>query len=116
MKKVALYARVSTEEQVDGNSLDAQIEAMRAHAQSKGYEVIAEYVDGGYSGKNDNRPEFKKLIASALGGEFDAIIVHKLDRFSRSREDAIVYKSQLKKKGIRVISVSIAMSLSIFLS
>ncbi|MFC2066877.1 recombinase family protein [Chloroflexota bacterium] len=45
-------------------------------------------------------------MTPALAGEFDTILVHKLDRFSRSREDAIVYKSLLKKKGVRVISVS----------
>lgn len=104
--KVALYARVSTEEQTKGYSLEAQVDAMRQYATSNSWELVREYEDGGYSGSNDKRPAFKQMIADALAGEFDAILVHKFDRFSRSREDAIVYKSLLRKKGVRVISVT----------
>ena len=104
--KVALYGRVSTEEQTEGHSLSAQFDAMKNYCENKDWEIIQEYEDGGFSGGNDSRPAFKQMIASALAGELDVILVHKLDRFSRNREDAIVYKSMLKKKGVRVISVS----------
>jgi len=104
--KVATYRRVSSEEQVDGYSLDAQRDAMRDYSKSKGWEIITEYEDGGYSGSNDNRPGFINMMSAANAGLFDVILVHKLDRFSRNREHAVVYKSQLRKKGIRVVSVS----------
>lgn len=104
--KAAIYSRVSRQEQIEGYSLEAQIDAMTQYAGNNGMDVVREYQDGGFSGGSDNRPAFKRMIADALAGEFDAIIVHKLDRFSRNRQDAIVYKSQLKKKGVRVISVS----------
>jgi len=105
-KRVATYRRVSSDEQVEGNSLEAQRDTMRQYAESKDWEIVTEYEDGGYSGGNDDRPAFKRMIAAALDGEFEIVLVHKLDRFSRNREDAIVYKSQLKKKGIRIVSVS----------
>ena len=104
--RAAIYARVSTEEQTEGYSLEAQRDATRQYANSKGWEIVCEYKDGGFSGGNDRRPAFKQIIGDALAGNFDAILVHKLDRYSRNREDAIVYKSQLKKKSVRVISVS----------
>ena len=85
-KRTALYSRVSSREQTEGYSLDAQLEAMREYAQSDGYGVAAEYVDGGYTGRSDNRPQFKRMIADAQAGLFDVVIVHKLDRFARSRE------------------------------
>jgi site-specific DNA recombinase len=64
-KKAALYVRVSSEEQIEGYSLDAQLEAMRGYCHSKGYEVTGEYIEGGYTGKNDKRPQFKSMIADA---------------------------------------------------
>ena len=105
MKKAGLYARVSTKEQTEGYSLDAQLDAMRDYSQSKGYQVVGEYVDGGHSGRSDNRPQFKKLIADAQAGLFDMVMVHKFDRFARSREYSVIYKALLRKIGIPVLSV-----------
>lgn len=105
-KRAALYSRVSSREQTEGYSLDAQLEAMRGYAQSDGYHVVAEYVDGGYTGRSDNRPQFKSMIADAQAGLFDVVIVHKLDRFARSREHSIIYKALLRKIGIPVLSVT----------
>lgn len=49
MKKAVIYSSVSSEEQTQGYSLDAQVEAIREYCASKGYEVVGEYVDGGYT-------------------------------------------------------------------
>jgi len=103
--RAALYARVSTEEQTEGYSLDAQLDAMREYCHTKGYDVAGEYVDGGYSGRSDNRPQFKRLIADAQDGLFNMVIVHKFDRFARSRDHSVTYKALLRKIGIPVISV-----------
>ena len=106
MKKAAIYTRVSSEEQVQGYSLDAQVDAIREYCESKGYEVAGEYVDGGYTGRNDKRPQFKKLIADAQeGGRFEAVIVHKFDRFARNRAQSVIHKALLRDLGIPVLSV-----------
>ena len=104
--RVVLYARVSTEDQVKGYSIEAQLAAMRDHAKAKGWDLVREYVDAGYSARCDTRPEFKAMVAEAKARKFDIILVHKLDRFSRRREDAVTYKALLKRVGVNVLSVS----------
>ncbi len=83
MQKAALYARVSSQEQaVEGVSIKAQAAALRAHAKSQGWEVVDEYIDGGYSGGTDERPALKRLLIDAGQRRFSIIAVCKLDRFS----------------------------------
>ncbi|MFR1837234.1 MAG: recombinase family protein, partial [Turicibacter sanguinis] len=59
--KVALYARVSTEQQIENYSISLQKERIKAFCTSKGWTDITEYVDGGYSGSNLNRPALHQL-------------------------------------------------------
>lgn len=106
MKNCALYARVSSSEQVKGYSLFAQLDAGRGYAISQGWSVVAEYVDPGISGTTDERPQFKRMIRDALLGQFEIIIVYAFDRFSRNLEDAVVYKSLLRRDRVQVISVT----------
>ena len=74
----------------------------------EGHEVTREYVDELESGRTADRPQFQRMIADARRQDkpFDAILVWKFSRFARSRKDAIVYKSLLKKYGVRVISIT----------
>jgi site-specific DNA recombinase len=104
--KVALYCRVSTEEQVKGHSLAYQVKAAREYAAARGWKVVAEYRDEGFSAKTDRRPQFQAMIAAARRHEFEGVVVWKLDRFSRSREDAVTYKALLRREGVRVHSVT----------
>jgi site-specific DNA recombinase len=106
-KKVAIYARVSTEEQAERDlSIPFQLERCRYHAQGNGWEVVKEFVDAGESARTDKRPEFQKMIASARVKEFDVILVHKFDRFARNDYDFITYEKELDDLGITVESVS----------
>jgi site-specific DNA recombinase len=105
MKKAAIYARVSSEDQTMGFSLDAQVEAIQDYCKSKGYEVAGEYVDAGYTGTNDQRPQLRRLIADAQDGIFEAVIVHKFDRFARNRAQSVIHKALLRDLGISVLSV-----------
>ena len=104
--RVALYTRVSTNEQAEGLSLDAQLRALRLHAAEHGHDVVGEFVDGGFSATNDKRPAFQRMIAAARNGLLDAILVHKLDRFSRNLEQAVTYRELLKREGVAVISIT----------
>ncbi len=84
-KKVALYARVSSQEQaIEGVSIEAQISALHSYAQSQGWEVADEYIDAGYGGGIAVRPNLKRLLLDARRGNFGIIAVGKLDRFSRN--------------------------------
>ena len=106
--KAALYARVSSEKQDVDLSISAQLKALREYATRNGHEVVKEYVDEAESGKTTARPAFREMISAARRSQkpFDLILVWKYSRFARSREDSIVFKTMLRKNGIRVISIS----------
>jgi site-specific DNA recombinase len=104
---VAVYARVSTEEQAErGLSIPFQLERCRYHAQGKGWTVVKEYVDAGESARTDKRPQFQEMISAAKEKQFDIILVHKLDRFSRYDYDFIIYEKLLEDQGVTVESLS----------
>lgn len=107
--KAVAYARVSSKEQAEKElSIPAQLEAIRNYCKQKGWKLVHEYIDAGKSAKTGERPEFQRMIAMAKRPNrgFDAIIVHKVDRFSRNRDDHVIYKSLLKKVGVTVYSVT----------
>ena len=111
MNTAAIYIRVSTEDQTD-YSPDAQKRLLLSFAKQNDFLVPDDYIyiDEGISGRRaDKRPAFMQMIrmAKKKPRPFDVILVHKFDRFSRSREDSILYKSLLKREcGIRVISTT----------
>jgi site-specific DNA recombinase len=107
--KVVLYARVSSEKQAEKDlSIAAQLKALRKYGLERGWEIYREFIDEAESARSANRLAFKEMIA--LGKQrhksFDAILVWKLSRFARNREDSIIYKSLLRKYGISVISIN----------
>lgn len=104
--KVALYARVSTEEQKENFSLAAQIELLRKHAADNGYEIFDEYVDGGYSGTSFERPRFQKLMDDAKQNRFSLILVYKIDRFFRSNKDLLNVVYDLEGMGVNIRSIT----------
>ena len=88
--RVVIYKRVSTEEQKrTGFSLEGQEDELRAYAERKGYRIVGVYTDGGYSGKNFKRPEIQRLFSDMRNGDFDAILVWKVDRISRKNRDVL---------------------------
>ena len=105
---VALYARVSSDRQDVDLSIAAQLRALRDYAGKNGYFVTREYVDEAESGLIANRPEFRKMIDEASKPEapFKEILVWKFSRFTRKREHAVAFKSMLRRKGIRVVSIT----------
>lgn len=107
--KVAIYVRVSSERQAEKElSIPAQTKAIQQYCQEKGWIIVNEYIERGKSAKTDDREEFQKMIAMAKRSNrpFDAIIVHKFDRFSRKRDDHVIYKALLNKCGVKVISIT----------
>lgn len=111
MKIAAAYIRVSTDDQIE-YSPESQLKSIRDYAKRNGYILPEEYIftDEGISGKSTrHRDGFLKMIGTAKikPKPFDAILLWKFSRFARNREDAILYKSMLRKQlGIEVISIS----------
>lgn len=86
---VALYCRVSTDEQVHGFSIDNQKERLEAYAISQGWRDFQFYIDDGYSGTSMDRPALKRMIHHAEGGGINTVIVYKLDRLGRKQKDVL---------------------------
>jgi site-specific DNA recombinase len=107
--RAAVYHRVSSDEQVDGYSLDAQARATRAYCEGQGWEIVQTYADEGRSARTDDlakRPAFAHMLDDAEADRFDLIVVHKLDRFSRNRKIAFEAFERLGRAGVGFLSIA----------
>jgi DNA invertase Pin-like site-specific DNA recombinase len=106
--KTVIYARVSSDSQDVDLSISAQLRALRDYAVKHEHQIVKEYVDEAESGRTADRPAFREMISMAKTKHplFEAILVWKLNRFSRNRVDSITYKKLLKDRGIKVISIN----------
>ena len=104
----ALYARVSSDRQDVDLSVAAQLRALRDYAEKNGYHVAREYVDEAESGRIADRPQFQKMLDEASKSEapFKEILVWKFSRFTRKREHAVAFKAMLRRRGVRVVSIT----------
>jgi site-specific DNA recombinase len=99
--KVAVYARVSTEEQAEeGYSIDEQIRECRQYAERQGWEIAEIYKDEGFSGTNARRESFQRLLKDAAAGKFDGIVTHKIDRAYRNAEGMLRTFSDWQRMGV----------------
>jgi DNA invertase Pin-like site-specific DNA recombinase len=99
MKRVALYARVSTVDQHP----EAQLVALREYAAARGLEITREYVDHGVSGRKDRRPALDALLADAKRRRFDGVACVRLDRLARSLKHLTEMASEWEVLGIELI-------------
>ena len=109
MQKAVGYFRVSTDEQVEGYSIAAQERAYHNYCTLHHLKPAHQYRDEGKSARTDSitrRPQFAKMLHDAQAGQFNVIIVHKMDRFSRSMKVAVQAFEHLGKHNIGLISIS----------
>jgi len=106
-KKVGVYIRVSTEDQAkEGVSLAAQEEALKNYCKMYNYEIYKVYREKGKSGKNiSGRPNMQKMLKDAESRKINAILIYKLDRFSRSVLDTVTTVKKLKEWDVDFISL-----------
>lgn len=102
--RAVAYPRYSSDNQRE-ESIVAQMRAIEAYCQLKGYILVKSYPDEERSATTDRRPNFQKLIEDSNKRLFDVVIVHKLDRFARNRYDSAHYRRILKRNGVRLESV-----------
>lgn len=102
--RIGTYCRVSTMEQTKGVSIEAQLERLRNYAKFKEWTTAREFIDPGWSGKDDNRPGLKGLMAAARRGDVDVVIVTKIDRLMRNTRLLLQYVDEFKKLGVRFIA------------
>ena len=94
-KRVALYARVST----DGQSVENQLSELQAVAVKEGWEVIERFIDKGISGSKgrDGRPAFDALYKGIVRRQFDLVAAWSVDRLGRSLQDLVAFLSELHR-------------------
>ena len=100
-ENAVVYARYSSRGQQE-QSIEGQVASARDYAERKGYNIIHLYADRAKTGMNDNREELQQMLADALKCEFTVVIVWKVDRFGRNREDITFNKYRLRKAGVRL--------------
>jgi DNA invertase Pin-like site-specific DNA recombinase len=109
-RKAAGYIRVSTEEQAaTGYSLDAQERAIRAFAESQGYELVDVVADPGVSGASrpEKRPGFSRVLSLAQEGAFSVLLLWKFDRLARNLTHAVTAANTLREQyGVVIRSVT----------
>ncbi len=106
MLRAAPYVRVSTDEQVQGYSIEGQLETIRTYANERSYRIPAEYVDPGFQSDTADRPALKRLLADARTRAFDAILVWRFDRIFRDLRLFLNVEHELRQYGVRIISVT----------
>lgn len=105
---IAIYARVSTEEQAEqGYSIEAQLETLRTLCKQEHKVVFKEYVDAGISGKSiEKRPALQQLLGDVESGNIQEVLVWKIDRISRKLSDLMYITEHLKKNNVTFRSFS----------
>src|SRR4030081_1346768 len=107
--RAALYLRVSTGRQAENDlSIPDQRRQAKGYCASRGWEIVAEYVEPGLSATDDRRPEFQRMIdaATTKPPAFDVILVHSFSRFFRDQLQLEFYVRRLAKAGVRLVSIT----------
>jgi DNA invertase Pin-like site-specific DNA recombinase len=102
--RVAIYARVSTSNH--GQDVAMQTHELREYCDRRGFRPVDEYIDAGFSGAKDSRPELNRLMADAHRRHFDAVVVWRFDRFARSVSHLLRALETFKALGIEFVSIS----------
>ncbi len=98
MKRVAIYARVST----NGQTVNNQLRELRQVAKRQGWKVVGEFIDRGVSGAKGRaqRPKFDKLCQAATRREIDLIMSWSVDRLGRSLQHLVTFLGEIHAKGV----------------
>jgi site-specific DNA recombinase len=101
----AIYARVSSKQQTDANTIASQREALQARVQADGLSLEAElcFIDDGFSGGTLLRPALERLRDQAAAGAFDRLYVHSPDRLARHYPYQVLLVEELQRHGIEIV-------------
>ena len=100
--RVAIYARVSTDAQEARGTIGSQLESLRERVAAEGHELVASYVDDGFSGARLDRPGLDGLRDAAEAGEIEALWCLTPDRLSRSYAYQVLIADELARHGIAI--------------
>jgi site-specific DNA recombinase len=101
--RAAIYARVSSEEQKEGQTIDSQIAELERFAEEKSWTIIGVYKDEGWSGGLLARPELDRLRDEASKGKFDIVIINDVDRLARDVAHLGIVKRNFEHCGVQIV-------------
>jgi len=105
--RAAIYIRVSTEDQAkEGYSIDSQKEVCMRWIQEKKYDLVAEYIDDGYSSKSLKRPSIQRMIKEVPARKFDVLVFWRLNRLTRSVKDKVTLFELFDRYNVSLKSMS----------
>ena len=107
--RVALYARTST---VRDQNPAMQLTGLRRLAEERGWEITGEYVDHGFSGSTDRRPQLDALMKHVHRGGLQAVLVWRFDRFARSTRHLLTALEEFRVRGVDFVSLNDAIDTS----
>jgi len=102
--RAAIYARVSTLN--GGQDPTLQTRELKEYCQRRGWQVFDCYVDNGFSGKKDSRPQLNRMMQDAHERRFDVVVVWRFDRFARSVSHLLRALENFNALGIQFVSLS----------
>ena len=107
-REVALYARVSSDQQAQAQTIDSQLAALRERIEHDGalLSPAHEFVDAGYSGSTLIRPALEQLRDAVAGGEVERIYVYAPDRLARKYAHQVLLIDEFHRAGVEVMFIN----------
>lgn len=100
--RAAIYARFSSHNQ-RSESIEIQVENSRAFCEREGLQVVHEYCDYAQTGRNIDRAEFQRMMNDARHGLFDYVVIYKVTRIMRNRDEMSLARIMLRKAGVEIL-------------
>lgn len=100
--RAAIYARFSSHNQ-RSESIEIQIENSRDYCEREGLQVVREYCDYAQTGRNTDRAQFQKMMRDAEKGLFDYVVIYKVTRIMRNRDEMALARIMLRKAGVEIL-------------
>lgn len=107
-KLAAVYGRVSTSNQENEGTIETQLSAVNELAKERGYTIVQQYLDEGWSGDNIERPQLDQLRLDAKKKNWEAVLIYDPDRLARRYSLQELVMDQLREAGIEVVFVTIS--------
>lgn len=100
--RAAIYARFSSHNQRN-ESIEIQCEACEKYCKENGHTVVAKYCDYAQTGRDTNRARFQAMLADADNGLFDVVVIYKVTRIMRNRDEMALARRRLAKAGVQIL-------------
>lgn len=100
--RAAIYARFSSHNQ-RSESIDIQVEKSREYCNEHGLDVVRVYSDYAQTGRDVQRVEFQRMMKDAKLGIFDYVVIYKVTRIMRNRDEMALARIKLRKAGVEIL-------------